>query len=170
MEPTYLSTAQGYYNSAEMEAGLSYQMPNWCYSRIANPSNYFLEETTALLETYGSDIKASCVATSSGMSAIRTATDPFLIKDAMLKHINFVTSAKIYGGTFQQFSVRRFQEQGIEVRWIQNPTDMDEWASRIDENTRFLYGEFPSNPSVDIFDITAVAELAHKFGIPLLVV
>lgn len=42
MEPVYLSTAQAYEDSAQMEAGLSYQMPNWCYSRIANPSNFFL--------------------------------------------------------------------------------------------------------------------------------
>ena len=45
MEPAYLTPAQAYHNSAEMEAGLSYQMPTWCYSRIANPSNYYLEET-----------------------------------------------------------------------------------------------------------------------------
>ena len=45
MEPVYLSPAQAYHNSAEMEAGLAYDMPNWCYSRIANPTNFFLEET-----------------------------------------------------------------------------------------------------------------------------
>ncbi|MBL7074280.1 PLP-dependent transferase [candidate division KSB1 bacterium] len=169
MEPTYLSTAEVYYNSAQMEAGLSYQMPTWCYSRIANPSNYFLEETTALLETYGSDLEASCVATSSGMSAIRTATDPFLVKDDSLPPMNFVASAKVYGGSFQQFSVRRYQEQGIEVRWVKNPTNLDEWISKIDGGTRFIYGEFPSNPSVDIFDISEVADLAHSHDIPLIV-
>ncbi|MCK5331016.1 MAG: O-acetylhomoserine aminocarboxypropyltransferase/cysteine synthase [Candidatus Marinimicrobia bacterium] len=169
MEPVYMSTAQAYENSYHMEAGLSYQMPNWCYSRIANPSTYFLEETAALLEVYGTDLASSCVATASGMSAIRTATEPFLIKDDSLPLINIVTSAKVYGGTFQQFSVRRGQEQGIDIRWVINPTDMDEWASKIDGGTRFVYGEFPSNPSVDIFDIEAVAELAHINGIPLIV-
>ena len=169
MEPVYMSTAQAYENSYHMEAGLSYQMPNWCYSRIANPSTYFLEETAALLEVYGTDLASSCVATASGMSAIRTATEPFLIKDDSLPLINIVTSAKVYGGTFQQFSVRRGQEQGIDIRWVINPTDMDEWASKIDGGTRFVYGEFPSNPSVDIFDIEAVAVLAHINGIPLIV-
>ena len=169
MEPTYLSTAQAYENSAEMEAGLSYQMPTWCYSRIANPSNFFLEETTALLETYGTDIEASCCATASGMSAIKTATDPFLVKDDSMGPMNFVASAKVYGGSFQQFWIRRREEQGIEVRWVKNPIDLDEWASLIDENTRFVYGEFPSNPSVDIFDIEKVADLAHKNGIPLII-
>ncbi|MBL7023800.1 MAG: aminotransferase class V-fold PLP-dependent enzyme, partial [Candidatus Marinimicrobia bacterium] len=169
MEPTYLSTAQAYENSAEMEAGLSYQMPNWCYSRIANPSNFFLEETTALLETYGTDIEASCCATASGMSAIKTATDPFLVIDDKLGPMNFVASAKVYGGSFQQFWIRRREEQGIEVRWVKNPTDLNEWASLIDENTRFVYGEFPSNPTVDIFDIEKVADLAHENGIPLII-
>ncbi|MBN1821543.1 MAG: O-acetylhomoserine aminocarboxypropyltransferase/cysteine synthase [Prolixibacteraceae bacterium] len=169
MEPVYLSPAQAYENSAEMEAGLSYQMPNWCYSRIANPTTYFLEETTALLETYGSEIRATCLATASGMSAIRTATDPFLVYDKKFPNPNIVTSAKVYGGTFQQFWVRRHQEQGLEVRWVKEPENMEEWENLIDENTRFVYGEFPSNPTVGIFDISEVAKLAHKFEIPLIV-
>ncbi|MFH0895352.1 MAG: aminotransferase class V-fold PLP-dependent enzyme [Bacteroidota bacterium] len=169
MEPVYLTPAQAYRNSNEMEAALAYEMPNWCYSRIANPSSFFLEETAALLETYGSDIIASCVACGSGMSAIRTATDPFLVVDPKYPKPNIVSSAKVYGGTYQQFWVRRHQEQGVEVRWILDPTNNDEWKSKIDENTRFVYGEFPSNPAVAIFDITAVAEMAHAFGIPLIV-
>ena len=43
IEPIYMSTAQGYRDSDEMEAALSYQIPTWCYSRIANPSMYYLE-------------------------------------------------------------------------------------------------------------------------------
>jgi O-acetylhomoserine (thiol)-lyase len=169
MEPVYLSPAQAYHTSGEMEAGLAYEMPNWCYTRIANPSNYFLEEAAALLETYGSPIIASCVATASGMSAIRTATDPFLVNDPKLPKPNLVACSRVYGGTFQQFSIRRQQEQGIEVRWVLHPEDIAEWESKVDENTRFVYGEFPSNPSVSIFDIEAVAEIAHRAGIPLIV-
>jgi len=169
MEPVYLSPAQAYHDSAEMEAALSYQMPTWCYSRIANPSTFFLEETMALLETYGSDIEASALATGSGMAAIRTATDPFLVIDSNLPTPNIVASAKVYGGTFQQLWVRRWLEQGIEVRWITQPLNVDDWASKIDHGTRFVYGEFPSNPSVAIFDIEKVAEIAHANGIPLIV-
>ena len=169
MEPVYMSPAQAYSDCNEMEAALSYQIPTWCYSRIANPSTYFLEETIALLETYGSDIIASGLATSSGMSAIKTATDPFLVKDDKLPPPNIVSCAKVYGGTFQQFWIRRYQEQGIEVRWICDPGNLDEWLSKIDNGTRFVYGEFPSNPSLTIFDIESVAELAHSFSIPLIV-
>ena len=169
IEPVYMTPAQAYHDSGEMEAGLSYQMPTWCYTRIANPSNFYLEATTALLESYGTGLEASSLATSSGMSAIRTATDPFLVKDSKRPAVNFVASAKVYGGSFQQFWVRRWQEQGIEVRWVKNPTNLDEWKEKIDDGTRFVYGEFPSNPSVDIFDIQAVADLAHENRIPLIV-
>jgi O-acetylhomoserine/O-acetylserine sulfhydrylase-like pyridoxal-dependent enzyme len=169
MEPVYLTTAEAYVDSAHMEAALAYEMPTWCYSRIANPSNGFLEDTIALLESYGSNIEASCCVTASGMSAIKTATDSFLVKEDSLPPMNFVTSAKLYGGTFQQFQVRRYKEQGIEVRWVCNPYDLQEWKSKIDEGTRFVYGEFPSNPAVAIFDIEEVAKLAHKFSIPMIV-
>ncbi len=169
MEPVYMSPAQAYTDSAEMEAALSYQMPTWCYSRIANPTNLFLEDTMALLESYGTGVEASTLATSSGMSAIRTATDPFLVQDDSLPPANIVACSRVYGGTFQQFRVRRHDEQGIEVRWVKNPLDINEWKNHVDEGTRFVYGEFPSNPSVFIFDIQKVSEIAHSFGIPLIV-
>src|SRR5210317_1701097 len=70
IEPIYMSSSQAYRDSDEMEAALSYQIPTWCYSRIGNPSMYYLEGVLALLETYGSDVEASCCATSSGMAAI----------------------------------------------------------------------------------------------------
>lgn len=169
MEPVYMTPAQAYQDTGEMEAALSYQMPTWCYSRIANPSTFFLEETMALLEVYGTDIRASCLGTASGMSAIRTATDPFLVKDESLPPPNIVASAKLYGGTYQQFWVRRWEEQQVEIRWVADPLNPKRWLSRMDEGTRFVYGEFPSNPSVAIFDIEAVAAAAHSQGIPLIV-
>ena len=46
--------------------------------------------------------------------------------------------------------------------------NLDEWASKIDENTRFLYGELPSNPRQGFFDIAAVADLAHSHNLPLI--
>lgn len=169
MEPVYLSPAQAYADSNEMEVALAYEMPTWCYSRIANPSTFFLEETAALLESYGTEIETTAVATASGMAAIRTATDPFLVHDPDHPKPNVVVSAKIYGGSFQQFWVRRHQEQNVEVRWVTDPTDESEWRSKIDEHTRLVFGEFPSNPTVSLFDIAAVAELAHAYQAPLIV-
>ncbi|MCP3998558.1 MAG: O-acetylhomoserine aminocarboxypropyltransferase/cysteine synthase, partial [bacterium] len=137
------------------------------YSRIANPTVHYLEETLALLEGYGFDGDVSAVATSSGMSAVFMATNPFLEKPE--PGMNIVVSARCYGGTFMLFGERYGAERGIDVRWVRDPLDLNEWADKIDGNTRFVYGETPSNPSLSIMDIEAVADIAHAAGLPLIV-
>ena len=171
IEPIFMSSSQAYRDSDEMAAALAYMIPTWCYSRIANPSTYYYEWTMALLEGYGFDGETSCCSTSSGMAAIMTALQPFLIlkRKDVFEPRNFVATAQCYGGTFQHFNVRLMQERNIECRWVQDSTDIDEWASKIDENTRFLYGELPSNPQQGFFDIEAVADLAHSHDLPLIV-
>jgi len=171
IEPIYMSTSQGFRDSDEMEAALSYKIPTWCYSRIGNPSMYYLEGVLALLETYGTDLEASCCATTSGMSAITSACEPFLVVDPEKpeSRINFVATAQVYGGTFQNFAVRKDQERHIEWRKVIHSNDLAEWESLIDENTRFLYGEMPSNPGQSFFDLEAVARLADKYQIPLII-
>jgi len=171
IEPVYMATSQAYRDADEMEAALGYQIPTWCYARIANPTMYYLEGVLALLEGYGSGLETSCIATSSGMAAIQSAVDPFLVADPANpgKKMNFVASTQVYGGTFQQFSIRKDKERLIEWRKVINTTDIKEWESHIDAETRFLYGELPSNPGQAFFDIRKVADLAHKYGIPLIV-
>ena len=171
IEPVFMSSSQAYRDSDEMAAALGYLIPTWCYSRIANPSTYYYEWTLALLEGYGFDGEVSCCSTSSGMAAIMTAVQPFLVHTERHVHEprNFVATAQCYGGTFQQFKVRMMEERDIECRWVVDPTDLDEWASKIDQNTRFLYGELPSNPGLSFFDIQAVADLAHSHNLPLIV-
>ncbi len=170
IEPIYMSSSQAYRDSDEMEAALSYQIPTWCYSRIGNPSLYYLEGVLALLETYGSDIEASCCATASGMAAIQSACDPFLVRDRNNPDnpINFVANSQVYGGTFQHFTVRKGEDRNIEWRKVNNSNDIEEWESKIDENTRFLYGEIPSNPGQTFFDLEEVTRLAHKYNIPMI--
>ena len=170
IEPVFMSTSQAYRDWDEMAAALAYLIPAWCYSRIANPSTYYYEWTLALLEGYGFDGETSCCSTSSGMAAIMTAVQPFLIHRShnKLEPRNFVATAQCYGGTFQQFNVRLYEERDIECRWVADPTNIDEWASKIDKNTRFLYGELPSNPQQGFFDIAAVADLAHSHNLPLI--
>lgn len=170
IEPIFMSTAQAFRDSDEMAAALAYKIPSWCYSRIANPSTYYYEWTLALLEGYGYDGETSCCSTSSGMAAIMTAVHPFLkIREDANEKRNFVATVQCYGGTYQQFSVRLMQEQNIECRWVLDATNLDEWASKIDSHTRFLYGELPSNPQLGFFDIEAVADLAHSHNLPLIV-
>ncbi len=168
VEPIYMSSSQAYRDSDEMEAALGYEIPTWCYARIANPSIYYLEGVLALLESYNAGTDATCVATASGMAAIASAVDQFLIEDPRRpgKPMNFVATCQIYGGTFQHFAVRKEKERNIEWRRVVNGTDLSEWESNIDENTRFLYGEMPSNPSQAFFDVKQIVDLAHKYGIP----
>lgn len=170
IEPLYLAAAQAYRDSDELEAALAYLIPTWCYTRFANPTTYYLEWVLALLEGYNTGYETSCLVTSSGMSAIMLAVDPFLVKQKSgPEKINFVSSIQIYGGTYQHFSVRKMQERGIEVRWIAHPEDVEEWKANIDENTRFLYAESPSNPQQAFCDIERLADLAHGWDIPFII-
>lgn len=170
IEPLYLSSSQAYKDSDEMEAALAYLIPTWCYTRIANPTTYYLEWALALLEGYQTGHETSCLVTASGMSAIVSAIDPFLIKQKEgSEKINFVTSFQLYGGTFQHFTVRKMKERGIEIRWVEHQDDIEEWKAKIDENTRFLYSEVPSNPLQSFCDIKALVELAHSWEIPFII-
>jgi O-acetylhomoserine/O-acetylserine sulfhydrylase-like pyridoxal-dependent enzyme len=169
IEPLFTSTSQGYRDSDEMEAGLSYQIPTWCYSRIHNPTIFYLEETLSLLEAYGCSFDASAFCTASGMAAIKQAVEPLLVlDDAQAEGLNFVSSAQVYGGTFQFFNVR-LKERNAKVRWVSQPWKIEEWEKLVDKQTRFLYTEMPSNPQLACSDLQALAKLAHGFGIPLIV-
>ncbi len=168
-EPAYLSSAQHFESSDHMEAALAYLMPSWAYSRIANPTLHYLEETLALLDGYGFDGEVSCCATGSGMAAIFLATNPFLIDSPSKGPFNIVVSSKCYGGTFMLFNERYANERGIDVRWVKDPLDLKEWESLVDQQTRFLFAEMPSNPTLAVVDICAVALLAHQLGVPLIV-
>lgn len=170
IEPLYLSASQGYADADELEAALSYLVPTWCYTRIANPTTYYLEWVLALLEGYRTGHDTSCLVTASGMSAIAAAVDPFLVKQKDgPERMNFVTSIQLYGGTYQHFAVRKMKERGIECRWVLHPNDMQEWKSKLDEDTRFLYMEMPSNPQQSFCDVRALADLAHSFEVPVIV-
>jgi len=169
VEPIFLSTSQAYRDSDEMEAGLGYLIPTWCYSRIHNPTVFYLEETLALLESYGCRDDASALCTSSGMAAIKQAVEPLLAKTREgHEEITFVSCAQVYGGSFQLFNVR-MRERGAIVRWVAEPWRMEEWEKLVDASTRFLYIEMPSNPQQACGDLAALAELAHRHGIPLVV-
>ncbi|MDA7742243.1 aminotransferase class I/II-fold pyridoxal phosphate-dependent enzyme, partial [Francisellaceae bacterium] len=165
IEPVYMSTAQVFRDADEMETALAYEIPSWSYTRIHNPSLYFLESTLALLEGYQTNHETSCCVTSSGMSAIATITDALLADNP---NANFVSSSQVYGGSFQQFSVRQ-QQKNHEVRWVYPSAPIQDWEAQIDNNTHFIYLETPSNPGLALCDIQALSALAHKYDIPLVV-
>jgi len=170
IEPVFLSASQAYRDSDELEAALAYLIPTWCYTRFANPTTYFLQDVLALLEGYRTGYDTSCVVTASGMAAIAMATDAFLVKQKNgPEKINFVSSIQLYGGTFQNFNVRKKQERGIDVRWVLHPENIQEWKDSIDEDTRFLYMEAPSNPQQSFGNIKALADLAHSREVPFII-
>ncbi|MCU0504844.1 MAG: PLP-dependent transferase [Chloroflexi bacterium] len=169
IEPAYLSPAQHFADSDHLEAALGYLMPAWGYTRIANPTLHYLEETLALLEAYGTGIVASAVVTGSGMAAVDMAVTPLLADDGTGRRPSVVVGAKCYGGTFQLFRERFARERGVDVRWVREPLDTAEWARLVDGSTRLLYGEMPSNPSLSVLDVPAVSRIAHDAGVPLVV-
>jgi len=172
IEPVYSSSAQAFENTYWLEAAVSYKIPAWVYSRIANPTIGYLELLLAMLESYRQPFNSTALCTSSGMSAIKTATEPLLIDLANGRNDgkkNLVSMAQCYGGTFQLFNERYGRERGIEIRWVKDPADTAEWEENVDENTRFVYGEMPSNPGQAIFDLERVAKIAHANGVPLIV-
>jgi O-acetylhomoserine/O-acetylserine sulfhydrylase-like pyridoxal-dependent enzyme len=165
MEPVFMSSGQAYRDSDEMEAAQAGLIPTWAYTRIHNPTLGYLEDTLALLEGYGCDADVGCITYSSGMAAIENMSDALLVKRGN-DPINLVATCQVYGGTFQQFNVRKMQDRGIEVRWVLDSNNLDEWRSKIDRYTRFLYGELPSNPGLSFFDLKRPIDLAHEHGIP----
>ncbi len=169
IEPAYLSPAQHFADSEHLEAALGYLMPAWGYTRIANPTVHYLEETLGLLEAYGTGTVASAAVTASGMAAVDMAVSPLLADDGSGRRASVVVGARCYGGTFQLFRERYARERGIDVRWVREPLDTAEWARLVDGSTRLLYGEMPSNPSLSVLDIPGVAAIAHDAGVPLIV-
>jgi O-acetylhomoserine (thiol)-lyase len=127
------------------------------YSRIGNPTTAAFEERMASLEG-----GAGGVATASGQAA------QFLTFFTMLVPGDHIVAARtLYGGTFTQFE-HSFRKLGIEVTFV-DPDRPDNFAEAITPRTRVLYGETIGNPSGNVLDLEAVADIARANDIPLVV-
>ena len=127
------------------------------YTRIMNPTTDVFEKRMAALEG-----GVMALGTASGQSAQLLA-----ITNIVESGQNFVSSRDWYGGSYNQFKVT-FKRFGIEVRWA-DPTDPASFEEQIDENTRALYVETIGNPSYNVPDFEAIAAIAHKNDLPLIV-
>ena len=127
------------------------------YTRLTNPTTEVLEKRLAAI--HGA---TGAIATASGQAAIFYA-----IAAITSAGQNFVTGDKLYGGTYTQFSypLKRF---GIEARFVDSG-DPANFERAIDENTRLLYTESIGNPKGNVDDLEAIAEVAHKHGLPLVI-
>lgn len=128
------------------------------YSRINNATTDRLERRLASIE--GAE---AALVTSSGMSAI------FLIS-LFCAHSggHIVSSNRLYGGVFHLFR-EILPKLGIEVTFVGNPHDLDEWERAMRPNTKFLALEVPSNPLIEIVDPRPISEIAHRHGALLVV-
>lgn len=151
-EALYLTSSFVFGSAAEAAARFSGQEPGNIYARFTNPTVTAFQERLAVLE--GAE---SCVATSSGMSAI-LATVMGLLSAG--DHI--VASQSLFGATVQLFGniMKRF---GIATTFV-SQTDVAAWSAAVQPNTRLLFAETPSNPLTEICDIAALSQVARQAG------
>ena len=127
------------------------------YTRIMNPTTDVFEQRIAALEG-----GVAAVATASGQAAQLTT-----ILTLAESGDNIVSTSYLYGGTYNQFKVA-LKRLGIEVRFVDGD-DPEEFERLIDDKTRGVYLETIGNPRFNIPDIPAIAEAAHRHGVPVIV-
>jgi O-acetylhomoserine (thiol)-lyase len=155
--PIYQTSAYVFDDTADAAARFALQKYGNIYSRLANPTVASFEERVASLEG-----GLGAVATASGLSAQYIT---FASLAGTGDHI--VASANLYGGSITQLDVtlRRF---GIETTFVQS-ADAADYAAAITDKTKALFVETIANPSGEIADLEALADVAHAHGIPFIV-
>ena len=79
-----------------------------------------------------------------------------------------MSSSSLYGGTYNLFHYT-LPKLGIEVTFVDDPDDLEQWRAAVQDNTKAFFGETIPNPKNDVFDIEGVAGVAHDDGIPLII-
>ena len=155
--PIYQS-ASFVFKDTDYAAGLfNMERAGHVYSRLSNPTNAVLEERIATL-----DNGVGGIATASGQAAIHLAIATLVSAG---EHI--VASRSIYGGTHNllDYTLRRF---GIETTFV-DPRSPDAFKQAINKNTKLIFGETLGNPGLEVLNIPAIAEIANKAKLPLMV-
>jgi O-acetylhomoserine (thiol)-lyase len=128
------------------------------YTRIMNPTTDVVEQRVAALEG-----GVAAVALASGQAA-----ETLAILNIAETGSHIVSSASLYGGTYNLFKYT-LPKLGIETTFVEDPDDPEAWQAAVRPNTRVFFGESIGNPKIDVLDIAAVAEVAHRNGVPLIV-
>src|SRR5690606_21286146 len=155
--PIYQTTSYAFDSTQHGADLFDLKVPGNIYTRITNPTNAILEERVAALE---GGIGALAVA--SGMAAITYA-----IQTIAQAGDNIVSVSKLYGGTYNLFA-HTFPRQGITVKFAPH-NDIAKLESLIDENTKAVFCESIGNPGGNLIDLKALADAAHRHGVPLIV-
>ncbi len=155
--PIYQTTSYTFDDTQHGADLFDLKVPGNIYTRIMNPTTAVLEQRIAAME---GGIGALGVA--SGMAAITYA-----IQCITRVGDNIVSTSQLYGGTYNFFA-HTLPNQGVEVRMVSHD-DFDGFDQAIDENTKAVFCESIGNPAGNIVDISRLADIAHKHGVPLIV-
>ncbi|MEV6388014.1 bifunctional o-acetylhomoserine/o-acetylserine sulfhydrylase [Nocardia xishanensis] len=156
--PIYQTTSYTFRDTSHAAALFGLAEPGNIYTRIMNPTQDAVEQRIAALE---GGVAALLLA--SGQAA-----ETFAILNIAGAGDHIVSSPRLYGGTYNLFRYS-LPKLGIEVSFVDDPDDLDQWRATIRPNTKALYGETISNPQNHILDIPGIAVVAHGAGVPLIV-
>lgn len=156
--PIYQSTTFKYDTSEQMARLFDLEDSGYFYTRLQNPTNDAVAAKIAALEG-----GVGAMLTSSGQAA-----NFYAIFNICQAGDHFVCSSTIYGGTFNLFGVT-LKKLGIDCTFIDPNASEEEIEAAFRPNTKALFGETISNPSIDVLDIEKFARIAHKHGVPLIV-
>lgn len=155
--PLYQTVAYAFDNAQHGADLFDLKVPGNIYTRIMNPTQAVLEERVAALEG-----GIAALALASGQAAVTYA-----IQTIAEAGDNIVSSSALYGGTYNLFA-HTLPQYGIDTRFA-DYRDPASFEPLIDERTKAMFVESIGNPSGNVTDIAAMARIAHRHGIPLIV-
>ena len=155
--PIYATTSYVFKDSAQAAGRFGLTEGGNIYTRLMNPTSDVFEKRIAALEG-----GATALATASGSAAISYA-----IQNIAIAGDHIVSSTNLYGGTHNLFA-NTLKEQGLDTTFV-DPSDPENFEKAIQPNTKLLYAESLGNPNSDVIDLEAIADIAHKHGIPFIV-
>ena len=155
--PIYQTTSYAFDSTQHGADLFDLKVPGNIYTRIMNPTNDVLEKRVAAMEG-----GVAGLAVASGMAAITYA-----IQTIAQAGDNIVSVSKLYGGTYNLFA-HTFPRQGITVKFAPH-NDIAALEALIDDKTRAVFCETIGNPAGNIVDLKALADAAHRHGVPLIV-
>ena len=156
--PIYQSTTWKYASSDDMGKLFDLEASGYFYTRLQNPTNDAVAAKIAALEG-----GVAGMLTSSGQAA-----NFFALFNICETGSHIIASSAIYGGTYNLLGVT-MKKMGIDVTFVDQTLSEEELAKEFRPNTRAVFGETITNPTVSVLDIEKFARLAHSHGVPLIV-
>ena len=156
--PIYQSTTWKYNTSDDMGKLFDLEASGYFYTRLQNPTNDFVASKLCALEG-----GVAGMLTSSGQAA-----NFFAVFNICEAGDHFIASSSIYGGTYNLFGVT-MKKMGIECTFVDQSLSYEELSKYFKPNTKCVFGETVTNPTVNVLDIEKFAKLAHDHGVPLII-